>query len=126
MLEKTIVRAGVSLLLSLTLSALIGCKKAEAPAPATPAEAQAAMQDAFKQANPELKSAADETAAAIDREPAKALGQLQGITANVDLTSEQRRAAEQSTLLLLKKLREAAAKGDANAEQALEAYRATK
>ena len=84
------------------------------------------MRDAFKQANPELKSAADETAVAIEREPAKALRQLQGISANVDLTAEQRRAAEQSMLLLLKKLRDAAAKGDANAEQALDAYRATK
>jgi hypothetical protein len=126
MLDKTIIHTGVSLCLSLTFSAMIGCKKAEAPAPATPAEAQAAMQDAFKQANPDLKAAADETAAAIEREPAKALGQLQGISANVDLTSEQRRAAEQSMFLLLKKLRDAAAKGDANAEQALDAYQATK
>ena len=126
MLDKTIIPAIVSLLLSLTFSAMIGCKNAGAPASATPAEAQAAMQDAFKQASPELKAAADETAAAMDREPTKALGQLQGISANVDLTSEQRRAAEQSMLLLLKKLRDAAAKGDANAEQALEAYRATK
>ena len=126
MLDKTIFRAAVSLLVALTLSAMIGCKKAEAPAPATPAEAQAAMQDAFKQASPELKAVADETAAAIEREPAKALGQLRGISANVDLTSEQRRAAEQSMFLLLKKLRDAAAKGDANAEQALDAYQATK
>jgi hypothetical protein len=124
MLDKT--SAIVCLHLSLAFSTLIGCKKAEAPAPATPAEAQAAMQDAFKQASPELKAAADETAAAIEREPTKALGQLQGISANVDLTSEQRRAAEQSMFLLLKKLRDAAAKGDANAEQALEAYQATK
>ena len=126
MLDKTIIHTGVSLCLALTFSAMIGCKKAEAPAPADSAEAQAAMQDAFKQANPDLKAAADETAAAIEREPAKALGQLQGISANVDLTSEQRRAAEQSMFLLLKKLRDAAAKGDANAEQALEAYQATK
>jgi len=126
MLDKTIVRAAALLLLSLTFSPIIGCKKGEARAPATPAEAQAAMQDAFKQANPELKAAADETAAAIEREPTRALGQLQGISSNVELTPDQRRAAEQSTLLLLKKLRDAAAKGDANAEQALEAYRATK
>jgi len=126
MLDKTIIHAVVFLLLTLSFSAMSGCKKAEAPAPATPAEAQAAMQDAFKQASPELKAAADETAAAIEREPTKALGQLQGISANVDLTAEQRRAAEQSMLLLLKKLRDAAAKGDAGADQALEAYRATK
>src|SRR5258706_2256546 len=100
MLDRTIIRAVVCMFLSLAFSAMIGCKKAEAPAPATPAEAQAAMQDAFKQASPELKAAADETAAAIEREPTKALGQLQGISANVDLTSEQRRAAEQSMILL--------------------------
>ena len=123
---KRIVRGAVSLILALMFSPIIGCKKAGAPAPATPAQAQSAMQDAFKQANPELKAAADETAAAIEREPARALGQLQAISANVDLTSEQRRAAEQSMLLLLKSIREAASKGDANAEKALEAYRATK
>src|SRR5438552_17024828 len=99
MSDKT--SAIVSLLLCLVFSTMIGCKKAEAPAPATSAEAQAAMQEAFKQASPELKAAADETAAAIEREPTKALGQLQGISANVDLTSEQRRAAEQSMFLLL-------------------------
>jgi hypothetical protein len=126
MSNNTIVRSVVSLILGLTFSPIIGCKKAEVPAPATPAQAQSAMQDAFKQANPELKAAADETAAAIEREPARALGQLQAISANVDLTSEQRRAAEQSMLLLLKNIREAAAKGDPNAEKALEAYRATK
>jgi hypothetical protein len=123
---KTIVHAVLPLFLSLTFSLVIACKKGEAPSPATPAQAQTAMQDAFKQASPELKAAADETAAAIEREPANALGKLQAISSNVDLTSEQRRAAEQSMLLLLKKLREAAAKGDANAEQALDAYRATK
>jgi len=126
MLAKTIIHAVVCLVLCLTFSAMIGCKKSEAPAPATPAEAQAAIQDAFKQATPELKAAADETAVAIEREPAKALGQLRGISANLDLTLEQRRAAEQSMFLLLKNLRDAAAKGDANAEQALEAYQATK
>ena len=126
MLTKPSFRAAAFLLVALSLSPLIGCKKADARAPATPAEAKDALRDAFKQANPELKSAADETAVAIEREPAKALGQLQGISANVDLTAEQRRAAEQSMLLLLKKLRDAAAKGDANAEQALDAYRATK
>ena len=126
MLYETIVRGVLSLILVLTFSLIIGCKKAGVPAPATPAQAQTAMQNAFKQANPELKAAADDTAAAIEREPAKALGQLQAISANVDLTSEQRRAAEQSMLLLLKNIREAASKGDANAEQALEAYRATK
>ncbi len=126
MLSKTIVRSVVSLIFALTFSSIISCKKAGAPAPVTAAQAQTAMQDAFKQANPELKAAVDEAAAAIEREPAKALGQLQTISANVDLTSEQRRAAEQSMLLLLKNIREAASKGDANAEQALEAYRATK
>ena len=126
MLDKTIIHAVVFLLLTLSFSAMSGCKKAEARAPANPAEASAAMQDAFKQASPELKAAADETAVAFEREPAKALGQLRGISANLDLTLEQRRAAEQSMFLLLKNLRDAAAKGDANAEQALEAYQATK
>ena len=126
MFYKTIFRGVVFLILALTFSPLIGCKKAEAPAPATPAQAQTAIQDAFKQANPDLKAAADETAAAIEHEPTKALGQLQAISANVDLTSEQRRAAEQSMFLLLKNIREAASRGDANAEKALEAYQATK
>ena len=126
MFYKAIIRGVVSLSLALTFSPTIGCKKSGAQAPATPAEAQTAMQDAFKQASPELKAAADETAATIEREPAKALGQLQAISANVDLTSEQRRAAEQSMFLLLKNIQEAASKGDANAEKALQVYQATK
>jgi len=65
MLAKTIIHAVVCLVLCLTFSAMIGCKKSEAPAPATPAEAQAAIQDAFKQASPELKAAADETAVGL-------------------------------------------------------------
>ena len=108
------------------LGILAGCGKRQAAAPVTPAEAQAAMQNAFKQANPDFKAAADEAAAAIQNDPAKALGQLQALSSHPDLDAPQRNATQESMLLLAAKLRAAAAQGDAAAEKALEAYRSSK
>ncbi|MBI3414678.1 MAG: hypothetical protein HY043_05055 [Verrucomicrobia bacterium] len=117
----------VSLLVPLVAMAFIaGCNKREAASIATPAEAQAAIQQAFKQAKPEFKTAADEAAAAIQNEPAKALFQLQALSSNPDLDPQQRNAAQDSILVIAAKLRAAAAQGDAEAEKAMEAYRATR
>jgi hypothetical protein len=48
------------------------------------------------------------------------------LSLNPDLTQEQRDAANASMLEMGKKLRDQADKGDANAKQMLEDYRATK
>ncbi len=110
-----------------TLALMAGCGKHETGASvSTPAEAEAALQNAFKQAKPDVKSLADEAAAAIEKEPAKALGNLQALSSNPDLDPQQRNAAQDSVLVLTSKLREAAAAGDADAEKALQAYRASK
>jgi hypothetical protein len=108
------------------LSSMIGCGKPQTASVNDPAAAEAALKDAFKQAKPEVKSAADEAAAAIQKEPAKALGELQALCSNPDLDPRQRNAAQDSILVLTSKLREAAAQGDAEAEKAMQAYRASK
>ncbi|MSU37290.1 MAG: hypothetical protein EXS36_19780 [Pedosphaera sp.] len=112
--------------LLVALGVLAGCGKRQTSALLTPAEAQAAIQKAFKQATPESKDAADQAAAAIQDEPANALGKLQALSSNPDLDSQQRNATQESILMLAAKLRAAAAEGDTQAEKALEAYRASK
>ena len=119
-------RSGIPLALLIALSLIAGCGKRQATSVATPAEAQAAIQQAFKQAKPEFKTAADEAAAAIQNEPAKALLQLQSLSSSPDLDPQQRNATQDSILVITSQLRAAAAQGDAEAEKALEAYRATK
>lgn len=105
---------------------LAGCSKRQAASVATPAEAQAAIQQAFKEAKPEVKTAAEQAAASIQNEPAKALFQLQALSSNPELDPQQRNAAQNSILAVAAKLRAAAAQGDAEAEKAMEAYRATR
>ena len=114
------------LLIAAAGAAIAGCGKPQAQAVTNPAEAQAAIQNAFKQAKPEFKTAADEAAAAMQNNPAQALLQLQTLSSNPDLDPQQRNATQDSVLMLAAKLRAAAAQGDAAAEKALEAYRATK
>jgi hypothetical protein len=106
---------------------LIGCGKSHSPAPTSATEAQASMQDAFKQAKPEVKAVADEVVSALqNNDSPKAYIQLHVLSGSSGLNEEQRDAATKSMLLLGQQLRQAAAKGDAEAEKALEMYRATK
>jgi len=111
---------------TLALSALISCSKHEAPAITNSTEAQSAIEQAFKEAKPEFKAVADEAAAAIQAQPAKALVQLQALSSSPDLDPKQRNATQDSILVLATELRAAADKGDAEAEKALQAYRASK
>jgi hypothetical protein len=121
-------RGRIALPIALVFAVIViaGCGKRQAASIATPAEAQAALQNAFLQAKPEFKTAADEAAAAIQNEPAKALLQLQALSSSPDLDSQQRNAAQEAILLLASKLRAAAAQGDADAEKAMQAYRAAR
>ena len=113
-------------LLLLALVSFTGCAKHQEAATSTPAEAQAALQQAFSQAKPEVKTAADEAAAAIQNQPGKALLQLQAISSSPDLDPQQRNAAQNSIFALTARLRAAAAQGDPEAEKALQAYRSAR
>jgi hypothetical protein len=106
--------------------ALAGCGQRQGPSISTPTEAQAALEQAFRGAKPEFKTAADEAAAAIQNEPGKALMALQALSSSPDLDSQQRNAAQDSIVMLAAKLRAAAAQGDAAAEKALQDYRASR
>jgi len=110
---------------------IAGCKKAEpgisTAAPPDPAITEQQIKTAFKDAKPELKSAADQAAAALqNNDPGKAFLQLNALNANPDLTPEERAAAAQSMSRVSQQLRAAAQRGDQEAAKLLDAYRSGK
>jgi hypothetical protein len=103
------------------------CSKNKAPEPVAVDQVPATVESAFKDAPAEVKSSADEIAAAVQgKDNAKALIDLQTLFARPDLTPEQREAASQSMRSLHQQLRSAAAQGDARAAEALQTYGARK
>ena len=120
-------RAACLALLTAAMAFLPGCKKAEQSDAVAVTEAKASLQKAFATASPDLKAVAAEAAAGLDAgDSGKAFLQLNQISGRSDLTAEQRGAAVESMLAAGKKLREAAARGDKDAAQVLDAYRAGK
>ena len=104
-----------------------GCKDSGNRAALTPEQIPTTVQNAFKDAAPDVKSLADDVAASLqNKEDPKAFGELQVLSARPDLTPEQREAAVRAIHTLTLQLAAAAAKGDQNAEEMLQQYRATK
>lgn len=111
-----------------------GCRKGDqnaavtaANAPGAPARAEAAIEDAFKTGDPKVKAVADDVVAAIrNHETAKAFVELNALSSAPGLTAQQKEATMQSMVIFNVQLRDAAAKGDAEAGKLLEKYRATK
>jgi hypothetical protein len=105
-----------------------GCNRnAPPPPPVSIEQVPATVQNAFKDASPEVKSSAEQVATAVQtQDDAKALIQLQSLFGRPDLTPEQREAASRSMIALNARLRAAAAQGDRRAAEALEAYQAGK
>jgi len=125
MKDFTIPKAAV-ILLSLAIIAA-GCKKDGNRATLTPEQIPAAVQNAFKDATPDVKTLADEVAASLqNKEEPRAFGELQVLSSRPDLTPEQREAAVRAIHALNIQLALAAARGDKNAEEMLQQYRATK
>ena len=117
--------------LALILSLAAGCRPANKPDGATagaqPQQAAKALQDACKDANPEIKTAADQIAGAIqDQAAPQAFLQLQQLSARTDLTTEQGLAVARAAASVRAQLAAAAARGDKAAAEALEMYRSTK
>ncbi|HVY68488.1 MAG TPA: hypothetical protein VHH73_01075, partial [Verrucomicrobiae bacterium] len=84
-------------------------------------------QGTFKDAKPEFQAFANDAAAAMQaNDNPKAFMQLNALASNPALTEQQRQAASASMMAVGQKLREAAAKGDADAAKALEMYRSSK
>ena len=114
------------LVLSVALMAT-ACKKSGNRAVLTPEQIPATVQSAFKDAAPDVKSVAEEATAALqNKEEPKAFEQLQALSWRPDLTPEQREAAMRAIRALNEQFAAAAAKGDKNAEEMLQKYRATK
>ena len=115
------------LLATVVLSVLLtaSCGQNEPPPPMPVEQVPATVENAFKEANPELKGSAGEIVTAIQgKDEPKALLDLQALFARPDLTPEQREAANRSMISLNQKLRTAAEQGDQRAAEALQVYRA--
>lgn len=115
-------------LLALTVAVAAGCKKNTAPEPVALEQAPVVLEQAFKDAKPELKAQADQAVATLknEQDAAKALSQLRTLIARTELTPEQRAAATCSLLAVQQHLQTAAAKGDPRATEALQKYGSTR
>jgi hypothetical protein len=109
------------------LALAAGCDRYEAPKPLAAEQVPAAVENAFKDATPEVKSSAAEVVNSIQgKDEVKAFFELQNLTSRNDLTPEQREVASHSMLSMNERLRAAAAQGDQRAAQALQAFRSSK
>jgi hypothetical protein len=85
------------------------------------------FQSAFKKTAPEVKDFAEQgIEAEKNKDYSTAFRHYRALSLNPDLSQEQRNFASDSMMEMSKKLREAADKGDKEAKQMLEDYRATK
>jgi PBP1b-binding outer membrane lipoprotein LpoB len=122
-------QAIVSSLLALLLVA-VGCSK-EVPAPEAIAveDASAALQQAptTPQSSPEVQAMLSDAIAKLNaRDYSNALFILQALSGRADLTPEQQSVVSRSMLAVNKALSEQAAAGNAQAQQAMQIYRANK
>lgn len=105
-----------------------GCSKTpEAPAAVSVEQATPAMQEAFKSAQPEVQTLAQDVVnSAQGQDDARAFVAANELSSKPELTPEQRQAAIQALMAINERLRQAAANGNTAAEKLLETYRATK
>ncbi len=109
--------------------ALIGCKRADndVKMAATPKEAASQIEQAFQNANPEVRSAADAAAEAMrNGEFEKAVVSLTTVKSAPSVTLDQGLAVHSSTVALEARLVSAMASGDENARRAYELLKAMK
>jgi hypothetical protein len=118
------------LIICCAAAALAGCSKnstSSAPPPLAADQVPATIENAFNQAQPEVKSVADNVASAVkNQDPATAFEQLQDLSARPSLTSEQRSAASRAMMTVAQQLQAAAANGDQKAQEALHKYMSTR
>jgi hypothetical protein len=116
-------------LLAVAALALMGCGKSGRGAPEAVSAEQAAanLKTGFQGAAPELQKEADQLGQSLSSgNLTEAYGHARGLTANPDLTRDQREAATRSMVTVMQKLQQAAASGDKQAQDTLEAHRASK
>lgn len=103
-----------------------GCSKQP---PATPSleQTEAGLRDAFKDGAAGAKELADSAAEALEKQDRpKAFAILNSLTTSPELTPEQRMAASSAAAALREQLAQAAAKGDQEAADLMQAYRTSK
>src|SRR4051794_18405282 len=81
------------------LALAAGCGRNEAPKPLSADQVPAAVEDAFKEAPPDAKTAAAGVVSSLQgKDDVKAFFDLQSLSARNDLTPEQRQVATRSML----------------------------
>jgi hypothetical protein len=115
------------LLLVGALALLAGCRESQPPEPIASSEVPTTVNSAFNSASPEVRAAAQEAVAALQKdEQSMALEALEALARKGELTPEQREAATKAAVSVRAGIVEAAAKGDAAAKAFLEAQSAKK
>jgi hypothetical protein len=105
----------------------IGCSRSEAPKALRPELLPSIVENAFKDAVPEAKTAATEIIISLrTNNDVKAFFELQELSSRPDLTLAQREATARSMLSLNERLRTAAADGNQQAAEALQIYQSGK
>lgn len=116
------------LALGLAAWTVCGCNRHAGPPPPLAAEEiPAAMEQAFRQAAPEIKEAAGQIVSAVQsKDYPKASTLAQTLAERPDLTSDQRLLVARAMLALNGLLQSAQAQGDENAAAALKFHQMTK
>jgi len=114
--------------LAVLLFSAMGCgNKVGPPAPLTLDQFGQVFGEAFKKAKPEVKDLANEVVACVQSNAyARAYSGLQSLSSVPELTKEQSTVIGRGMIAVNGLLQEAAAKGDANAANAMKTYRTTK
>ena len=95
--------------------------------PATSPELKGTLRTAFKDGSAQAKEMADAAESALENQDrARAFALLNGLSAAVDLTPEQRQASTHAASVMREELAKDAAKGDQEAASLLQAYRSNK
>ena len=116
----------VSVAVGMGVILLAGCSKKEEPVALPVEEVPQVMQEAFKQAEPQVSQEVTRVIGSVREQDPRALSELQNLSDRNDLTAEQRLAADRAKFALLQRLQEAAQKGDQRAEDELNKFRARK
>lgn len=106
---------------------LAGCeKKASNQQPIPVEQVPRVLSETFKDATPETRAVVNEIANSVQAGDPASLAQAHELTAQSELSDEQRAAAFRVAAAIHQKMVENAARGDKKAQEALELYRATK
>jgi len=113
--------------IGLCLVAASGChKQSAAPQTIEAARVPEVIQDAFQNANPELKAEVETIETAAKNQDPAAITNLMLLMHRPDLTPQQRSAASRCLPSLLISAQQAAAQGDERAAEAVKAYNISK